>query len=210
MAGIREIRNDGPDRMAEFSNRFKNCANNASCEPGAAKVEDMQSFPGRMVGAARFDAGTYEEIEADTTASGQAVAVVIIASLAAAVGVGATDFRSLLGMIGVAIISWLIWVLLTLFIGTRLLPGSATKADFGEVLRTTGFSASVGILRILGIFSAIRGPVFTIVTIWMLVTFVIAIRQALDYTSTGRAIAVCLLGWLIHGILFFGFVRSVI
>jgi hypothetical protein len=170
----------------------------------------MQSFPGRMVGAARFDAGTYEEVEADTTASGQAVGVVIIASLAAAVGVGATDFRSLLGMIGVAIISWLIWVLLTLFIGTRLLPGSATKADFGEVLRTTGFSASVGILRILGIFSAIRGPVFTIVTIWMLVTFVIAIRQALDYTSTGRAIAVCLLGWLIHGILFFGFVRSVI
>jgi hypothetical protein len=89
--------------MAELSNRFKNCANNARCEPGAAKVENMQSFPGRMVGAARFDAGTYEEVEADTTASGQAVAVVIIASLAAAVGVGATDFRSLLGMIVVAI-----------------------------------------------------------------------------------------------------------
>jgi len=99
---------------------------------------------------------------------------------------------------------------LTLFIGTRLLTGSATKADFGEVLRTTGFSASIGILRILGVFSTIRGPVFAVITIWMLITFVIAIRQALDYTSTGRAIAVCLLGWLIHGILFFGFVRSVI
>jgi hypothetical protein len=113
-------------------------------------------------------------------------------------------------MLGVAMLSWLIWVMLTLFIGTRLLPGSATKADFGQVLRTTGFSASIGILRVLGIFPVIRGPVFFVVTALMLVTFVIAIRQALDYTSTGRAVAVCLLGWFIHGILFFGFVRSVI
>jgi hypothetical protein len=170
----------------------------------------MQSFPARMIGAARLHAGTYEEVEADKTASGQAVAVVVIASVAAAIGVGATDFRSILGMLAVAILSWLIWVLLTLFIGTRLLPGSVTKADFGVVLRTTGFSASIGILRVLGAIPSIRGPVFTIVTIWMLVTFVIAIRQALDYSSTGRAIAVCLLGWLIHGVLFFGFVRSVI
>jgi hypothetical protein len=170
----------------------------------------MQSFPARMVGAARFHTGTYEEVEADHTANGQAVAVVVIASLAAAVGVGATDPRGLVGMLGVAMLSWLIWVMLTLFIGTRLLPGSATKADFGQVLRTTGFSASIGILRVFGIFQAIREPVFAVVTIWMLITFVIAIRQALDYTSTGRAVAVCLLGWFIHGILFFGFVRSVI
>jgi hypothetical protein len=170
----------------------------------------MQSFPSRMVGAARFHSGTYEEVEADTKANGQAVAVVIIASLAAAIGVGATDPRSLLGMLAVAMISWLIWVMLTLFIGTRLLPGSVTQADFGQVLRTTGFSASVGILRVLGVIPAIRGPVFAVVTVWMLITFIIAIRQALDYTSTGRAVAVCLLGWLIHGILFFAFVRSVI
>jgi hypothetical protein len=170
----------------------------------------MQSFPARMVGAARFHSGTYEEVEADHTANGQAVAVVVIASVAAVIGVGATDPRSLLAMLGFEIISWLVWVMLTLFIGTRLLPGSVTKADFGEVLRTTGFSASVGILRVLGVFQAIREPVFAVVTIWMLLTFVIAIRQALDYTSTGRAVAVCLLGWFIHGILFFGFVRSVI
>jgi hypothetical protein len=169
-----------------------------------------------MVGAARFHSGTYEEVEADTTANGQAVAVVIIASLAAAIGVGATEPRALLGMLAVAIVSWLVWVMLTLFIGTRLLPGSVTNADFGQVLRTTGFSASIGILRVLGIVPAIREAVlirealFAVVTIWMLITFVIAIRQALDYTSTGRAVAVCFLGWLIHAILFFGFVRSVI
>jgi hypothetical protein len=163
-----------------------------------------------MIGAARIHSGTYEEVEADSTANGQAIAVVVIASLSASIGVGAVDARSMVGMLVVSMLSWLIWVLLTLFIGTRLLPGSVTHADFGEVLRTTGFSASVGILRVLGVIPAIRGPVFAVVTIWMLVTFVIAIRQALDYSSTVRAASVCLLGWLIHGILFFGFVRSVI
>jgi hypothetical protein len=43
-------------------------------------------------------------------------------------------------------------------------------------------------------------------TIWMLFSFVVAVRQALDYTNTGSALAVCILGWLIHGALFFGFV----
>jgi hypothetical protein len=170
----------------------------------------MQSFPARMVGAARFHAGTYEEVEADHTANGQAVAVVVIASLAAAIGLGATDVRSLLGMLFFEIITWLLWVMVTLFIGTHLLPGSGTQADFGQVLRTTGFSASIGILRVFGIAPVVGGPVFVVVTILMLITFVIAIRQALDYASTGRAVAVCLLGWLIHGILFFGFVRSAV
>jgi energy-converting hydrogenase Eha subunit B len=163
-----------------------------------------------MIGAARFDSGTYEEVEADLTANGQAVAVVIISSVGAAIGTGATDPRGVLGMLAAAILSWLVWVVLTLFIGTRLLPGNATKSDFGEVLRTTGFSASVGILRIFGRLPVIGWPIFVIVTIWMLLTFVVAIRQALDYNSTPRALAVCLLGWFIHGILFFGFVRSVI
>jgi hypothetical protein len=168
----------------------------------------MQSFPARMLGAARFSSGTYEEVESDLTASGQAVAVVIISSLAAAVGAGATDLRSILGLLAVSMLSWIVWVLLTLFIGTRLLPGEATRADFGEVLRTTGFSASVGVLRLFGFIPSIRGPVFAIVTIWMLLTFVVAIRQALDYSSSARAVAVCILGWIIHGVLFFGFVRS--
>jgi hypothetical protein len=170
----------------------------------------MQSFPARMVGAARFHPGTYEEVEADHTANGQAVAVVVIASLAAAIGLGATDVRNLLGMLFFEIITWLLWVMVTLFIGTHLLPGSVTQADFGQVLRTTGFSASIGILRVFGIVPVVGGPVFVVVTILMLITFVIAIRQALDYASTGRAVAVCLLGWLIHGILFFGFVRSAV
>jgi hypothetical protein len=148
-----------------------------------------------MVGAARLSRETYEEVEADTTANGSAVAVVILFSLAAAIGLHASDPRSIFGVFVVSLVTWLVWVLLTLFIGTRLLPESTTRADFGQVLRTTGYSTSVGI---------------AVVGIWMLVSFVIAIRQALDYSSTARAFAVCVLGWIIHWVLLFGFVRTAI
>jgi hypothetical protein len=112
--------------------------------------------------------------------------------------------------VAVLLLSWIVWVLLTLFIGTKLLPESTTHADFGQILRTTGFSSSIGILRIFGLLPVIGPLILSAVTIWMLVTFVVAIRQALDYSSTARAFAVCVLGWVIHGVLFFGFVRTVV
>ena len=67
----------------------------------------------------------------------------------------------------------------------------------GELLRTTGFSSSPGVLRILGVIPGLMTIVFVISSIWMLVAMVVAVRQALDYTSTGRAVGVCLIGWLV-------------
>jgi hypothetical protein len=78
----------------------------------------------------------------------------------------------------------------------------ATRADLGEVLRTTGFSASPGVLRILGAIPGVGLRIFIIVTAWMLLTFVVAIRQAFDYESTRRELAECILGWIVHGLLF--------
>ena len=46
----------------------------------------MASFVERVVGAARLDARVYEEVEADPTAMGQAMAVVAAAALASGVG----------------------------------------------------------------------------------------------------------------------------
>jgi hypothetical protein len=94
-----------------------------------------------------------------------------------------------------------------LIIGTKIMPGPNTQADIGQVLRTTGFSAAPGVLRIFGSVPILGVPIFLGVTFWMLLSFVIAIRQALDYSSFGRAFAVCFLGWLIHAVIFFAFVR---
>lgn len=164
----------------------------------------------QMIGASRLNAGVYEQVEADGASGLSAVLIVVASSFAAAVGSGLQTRADLTGATITAILTWLVWVALTYFIGTRLLPGASTHATFGQVLRTTGFSASPGILRVFGVLPVIGIPIFILASLWMLATFVVAVRQALDYTSSGRALAVCVLGWVIHGVLFLGFVITAI
>ena len=151
----------------------------------------------RMFRAAKLDAELYEEVEADRDATVQAMTVVVVASVAA--GIGSLGSGSPLGIVTgtlVALIGWLIWAFITYFVGTRLLPEPDTKADYGELLRTIGFASAPGVIRVLGIVPGLAGILFLIAGIWMLVAMVIAVRQALDYTSTSRAAGVCLIGWL--------------
>jgi uncharacterized membrane protein len=91
----------------------------------------------------------------------------------------------------------MIWAFLTYFIGTKLLPQPQTKSDFAEMFRTIGFSASPGLLQVFGLLPLVGGVVTFVVQIWMLIAMVIAVRQALDYTSTWRAVGVCVIGWLV-------------
>ena len=159
----------------------------------------MASFTDRMIRAAKLDVNLYEEVEADKGAMGQAMGVVIFSSVAAGIGtIGTTGIKGLvLGTI-VALVGWFIWAFLTYFIGTRLLPEPQTKADYGELLRTIGFSSSPGVLRVLGIIPMLGTILNFIIGIWMLVAMVIAVRQALDYKSTWRAVGVCLIGWIVQ------------
>lgn len=156
-------------------------------------------FVDRMVGAAKLRPEIYEEVEADRSAFPQALAVVLLSNLAAAVGaVGlVADRNLLLGVVG-TLLGWFVWAGLTYVIGTRVLPEPSTEADWGQLLRTIGFAASPGIVRLLGIVTTLAAPVFFLAQIWMLAAFVVAVRQALDYRSTVRAIAVCALGWLAY------------
>jgi len=156
----------------------------------------------RMIRAAKLDPSVYEEVEHDKDATGQAMTVVIVSSLAA--GVGALrqgGISSLVFLTLAALLGWVVWALLTYLIGTRLLPEPQTEADFGQMLRTTGFSSSPGVIRILGLIPGFGLLTATIAGIWMLVAMVIAVRQALDYRSTGRAFGVCLIGWCIQFLL---------
>ena len=163
----------------------------------------MASIIDRMVRAAKLDVNLYEEVEADKGAMGQAMAVVVLSSVAAGIGtLGTAGIKGLvLGTI-VALVGWFIWAFLTYYIGTRLLPEPQTKADYGELLRTIGFSSSPGVLRVLGIIPMLGNILNFICGIWMLVAMVIAVRQALDYKSTWRAVGVCLIGWIVQMAIF--------
>jgi hypothetical protein len=159
----------------------------------------MNLFTTRMLRAAKLDVPFYEEVEADPKAMPQAIGVVVLSSLAAGIGSIANlgPGGILFGTIA-ALASWYIWAWLTYVIGTKLLAEAQTQADLGQLLRTTGFSSSPGLIRVLGIIPGLGPILFALASIWMLVAMVIAVRQALDYTSTLRAVGVCVIGWIVQ------------
>lgn len=161
----------------------------------------MTTFANRVLLAAKLNANLYEEVEADPTAMNQAMTVVVLSSVAA--GIGSMQQGGLSGIfLGaiMALLGWLVWSYLTYLIGTRLLPGPETQSSYGELLRTIGFSSAPGMIRILGIIPGLMTITFTVSGIWMLIAMVVAVRQALDYRSTWRAIGVCLIGWVIQSL----------
>ena len=163
----------------------------------------MALFTNRMIRAAKLDVNLYEEVEADKGAMGQAMGVVILSSVAAGIGtIGTTGIMGLVLGTVVALAGWFIWAFMTYYIGTKLLAEPQTKSDYGELLRTIGFSSSPGVLRILGIIPILGNILNFVIGIWMLVAMIIAVRQALDYKSTWRAVAVCLIGWVVQIIVF--------
>ena len=158
------------------------------------------TYANRVIRAAKLDVALYEEVEADTTATSQAVGIVVLSAIAAGVGARSGGFGGIIIASVGALISWYIWAYLTYWIGAKFLPEPQTHATHGELLRTIGFSSSPGLLRVLGVIPGLRGIVFLVAGIWMLVAMVIAVRQALDYQSTWRAVGVCVIGWIVQGI----------
>ena len=161
----------------------------------------MKRFVKRILGASLLDANTYEEVEADNSANIEAPIVVVLSAIATGIGsIGNSGVSGILWHSLAAVALWYIWAYVTYFIGTRFLPTSETVADHGELLRTIGFSSAPGILRLLMVIPPIAFPVFVLTMIWMLVSMVIAVRQALDYTSTIRAATVCAIGFPVYAL----------
>ena len=146
----------------------------------------------RMKRAAMLDVDTYEEVEADTSATGQAGAVVALVAVAQGIGAAGSGVTGIVGGMVIALLSWLIWSAVTYVVGDKLLGGNAT---WGELLRTLGFAQSPGVLGIFAILPLVGGFVRFAIPIWVLVTGIIAIRQALDF-STGKAVLTAIIGWM--------------
>jgi hypothetical protein len=156
----------------------------------------------RMVGASRLDIHIFEEVEADTAATKQALSVVLLVALATGIAsMGTIGVRGLLAGVVVSVAGWAIWAWIVYFIGTKIIPEHETHADWGQLARSLGFAQSPGVLRVFGVVPGVSDIIFLVVAVWMLVSMVIAVRQALDYTSTFRAIGVVLIGFIPYAIL---------
>ncbi len=158
----------------------------------------MASMTERMIGAARLDAATYNEVEADQTATGQAMLVVVLSSVAAGIGAGGGGVVAMVIASVIALVSWGVWAGVVFLVGTKLLAEPQTRADWGELLRTIGFSTSPGLLRVVGLVPGLGAILNFLIGLWMLAAMVVAVREALDYSGTGRAVAVCVIGFLIY------------
>ena len=153
---------------------------------------------GRMLGAARLNAQTYEDVEHDSGATIQALLVVILVSIASVVGqiIGASDdgilWAIVIGIIR-GIISWALWALFTWMIGSTILKTEQTEADWGQLARGTGFAQTPGIFNVLWFIPIIGGIIYALALIWTIACMIVAVRQSLDYTSTWRAFFVILI-----------------
>lgn len=154
----------------------------------------MQTWGQRVIGAAKLDIDTYEEVEADEGATLQAAGVVVLAALAQAVGVSGSG--SAIGAAIGGLVGWAIWAGVTYLIGAYVFKGTAT---WGELLRTLGFAQSPRFLLVLGFIPIIGWLIGIVVFIWVLIAGIIAIRQALDIT-TGKAVGVAIIGWLLMAV----------
>jgi len=164
----------------------------------------MASIVDRMIRAAKLDATLFEEVDRDEGSMNQAMGVVLISSLAA--GLGSAGLGGPVGLVfgGVgALVGWFIWAVLSHFIGTNILAEPATRASLNQVLRVTGFAAAPGVIRIFAIIPVLGPLVSLAASLWMLAAFVVAIRQVLNYSTTGRAVGVCVIGWLVQFVIIF-------
>jgi hypothetical protein len=154
----------------------------------------------RISGAARLDARTYEDVESDPTSTGQALLVIVLSSVAGGIGLMTVNPPGLRGLIVgtlVTLIGFTAWAFVTFYVGTRMFPEPQTQADPGQLLRAIGFATAPGLLRVFGVIPGLASIVFVVVSLWMLAAMIVAVRQALDYSTTARAVGVCVTGWVL-------------
>lgn len=160
----------------------------------------MGLFFSRFTGVLMLDALTFEEIEGHRDATMQSVLTVMLVCLAGGFAIaglqaaGPADF-----LVGVAMVLgvWLVWVTVITALGTITFAEPQTKSNLRELLRTLGFAAAPGVFLIFASMRAAAPFVVVLVSVWMIAAAVLGLRQALDYRSTPRAIAVCALGLVV-------------
>lgn len=156
----------------------------------------------RMIRAIKLQSALYEEVEADKSANTQAGLVIIIVSIAAAIGAGLASLSgggllaAVWGLV-TALLGWLLWALVVYIIGAKLMKGKETQSNWGEVARTVGFANSAGIFRIFAFIPVLGWIISVVAWIWILIAGIIGIRAALDF-STARAVITVVIGWLVY------------
>ena len=155
------------------------------------------SYAERLYKAITLNVEFYESVEADKSLTRQAMMTVALVSIVQGfVVAGIAPIALAQGVLG-SIIRWFIWAFFIAFVGTRILPEPETESDTGELLRTLGFAYAPGLLIVFKFLPIIGVFIDPLVVILQLAAMTVAVRQALDFTSTVRAVGVCIVAFVV-------------
>jgi hypothetical protein len=157
------------------------------------------TFGERIIGAAKLDANTFEDIERDPTAISQAIGVIALAAVSTGIGnVWYGGFAGIIFGVFTSLIGYAVWAVIVWLVGTKVMPDPATKADFQETFRVIGFAAAPGILGFVTIIPILGWILIFCIWLWTIAAMVIAVKQVLDYTDTFKAVIVVIIGFVVN------------
>ncbi len=161
----------------------------------------MAQIVDRMIRAAKLDPTLFDEVARDESTMGEALTVVLIASAASGIGMSLAGPIGLIGGAIAALVSWFIWAWLAFFVGTVMVPDPGTNTDLTAVMRVTGYASAPGVISMLGLIPFLGGLAALVASIWTLAAFVVAIRVVMNFDSAGKAVLVCIIGWVVKMII---------
>lgn len=158
----------------------------------------MASFQNRVIGALTLQASTFEEVENDASATSQAAIVVVAAAVSGALASvlwGSVTF-GVLQVVG-GLVAWAIGSFVILLVGTKIMPGKNTNADYGQMLRVLGFAQAPNLGAVIAVIPLLGWLIAFLLSLWALVASVVGVKAALDYDDTIKAVIVCIIAWVI-------------
>ena len=171
----------------------------------------------RIKGVLLLDWAAFKDVEHDPSANGQALIIVIVSSLLAAVSASSGPFvgalaagrdpwvlgtgndsviLAFLGTVLWSILAWFVWTATTYLIGTRVFSGRAT---YGEMLRVIGFAYAPISFMVFGAIPCVGFFISLIVTVWALAAVFVGVREGLDLDRWPTVISV-VAGWILYAI----------
>lgn len=161
----------------------------------------MKLFLERLFRAARLDANLYAEVAADAGAMNQALIVVFIYAMATAFGsfgrTGTTGIN--IGMV-TTLLGWYVWAFTAYIVGARILPEAETRIERKAVVRAMGFASAPGLVRLLGFVPGLGTVAVLAASVWMIAAATVALKQALNFKSTSRALGVSIISWILSAL----------
>lgn len=149
----------------------------------------------RVMGAALLNGNTYRDIAQDRAATGQALLVFVVATIAVGIGGLHAGVTGLIVGLVASLIAWVVYAVAVYWIGTGVFGARRTHGSWGAVVRTLGFASAPRALLFLGFIPVFGIIVGVIALLWTLVATVVAIQEALRL-DLGGAVVTAVLGWI--------------